>query len=123
MTTIIEDYVSFETAKLLKDKGFAEYTFGYYSEDGIFGFNEVETRVAKGYQGPTLQMAIKWFRKKYNFCIISLPIVTDDDGEAGCLWNYMISKRLETLYNSEDLYECPEIALNNAIKYCLENLI
>ena len=123
MATITEDYVSFETAKLLKDKGFDEYTFSDYSEEGVIGFNEVETRIAKGYQRPTLQMAMKWLRKEHNLCIVPLPIVTDDDGEGGCLWKYTISMKLKVLFDSENLYESPEIALDDAIKYCLENLI
>ena len=30
---ITEDYVSFETAKLLKEKGFDEYTISYYDKN------------------------------------------------------------------------------------------
>lgn len=119
---ITEDYVPFETAKLLKEKGFDGAVQLHYNKIGgmIFSSNPITKNCIKA---PTLQMAIKWLKKKHNICIISLPVVTDDDGEAGCLWNYIISRKLEVLHNSECLYESSEIALNDAIKYCLEHLI
>ena len=132
MTTITEDYVSFEIAKLLREKGFAEKCRTYYK---VFP----ENRIAAIYHSsenrgiseddpneilcPTLQMAIKWLLKKHNICIVSLPVVTDDEGEGGCLWNYIISKKLKTLHTSDGLYESSEFALSNGLKYALENLI
>lgn len=124
---ITEDYVSFETAKLLKEKGFdvseidAYFPFVYYS-DGKLDFYDDDNPLFVC-EAVTLQMAMKWLMKNHNICIVSLPVVTDDDGEAGCLWNYIISRKLEVLHKSEYLYESPEIALNDAIKYCLEHLI
>ena len=135
MVTITEDYCDFEIAKLLKKKGFdcsCEYQYincssghpfltdirddaGCYYKNSEIGEDE--------YSAPTLQMAMKYLRKKHKLCIVSIPVVTDDDGDGGCLWNYVISRKLQPLYESESLYESPETALNNAIKYCLENLI
>lgn len=126
MATITEDYVSFETAKLLKEKGFNEPCWFWYSPIGELNRHYSEpAKSSPCYETacPTLQMAIKWLMKKHNICIVSLPVVTDDDGDAGCLWNYIISKKLEVLHKSGCLYESPEIALNGAIKYCLEELI
>ena len=67
---ITEDYVCFETAKLLKEKGFDEFTISFYDKNGSIGFNEVDTRVSDGYQRPTLQMAIKWIQETFNIVII-----------------------------------------------------
>lgn len=130
---IQEDYVSFEVAKLLKEKGFDVPCNCYGTYNGVnltyrLCITDKYTNWNKHTDEfiiscPTLQIVMKWFRKKYNLCIVSLPVVTDDNGEAGCLWNYMISKKLEISHNSENLYESPETALNDAIKYCLENLI
>ena len=130
---ITEDYVSFEIAKLLKEKRFDVYgdssfnsgieVFAEYSPSGALNKCIASKPHQKAYPAPTLQMAIKWSMKNHNICIVSLPVVTDDDGDAGCLWNYIISRKLEVLHKSEYLYESPEIALNDAIKYCLEHLI
>ena len=116
MTTITEDYVSFETAKLLKEKGFDELTTKSYP---YFEGKDYKYDISC----PTLQMAMKWLRKAHNICVVSFPVVTDDDGEAGCLWNYVISRKLKTLHNSDALYESSESALSNGLKYTLENLI
>ena len=135
MAKITEDYVSSETAKLLKEKGFdhsCEYQYincssghpfltdirddaGCYYKNSEIGEDE--------YSAPTLQMVMKYLRKKHKLCIVSMPVVTDDDGDGGCLWNFVISRKLKPLYESEHLYESPETAFNDAIKYCLENLI
>jgi len=129
MATISEDYVSFETAKLLKEKGFNECCYVKYKYvkefDKYLQTTEyVDTDFKKYYYPcPTLQMAIKWLRKEHNLCIVPLPVVTDDDGEGGCLWKYTISMKLKVLFDSGNLYESPEIALDDAIKHCSENLI
>lgn len=135
MTTIKEDYVSFETAKLLKKKEFniaCEYQYINCSSGCPFltdirddvGCYYKNTEIGQDeYSAPTLQMAMKWLREVHSLCVYSIPLVTDSDGSAGCLWGYVISKRLETLHKSECLFEEPEQACGEAIKYCLENLI
>ena len=119
---ITEDYVSFETAKLLKEKGFEGFTLFSYSNRGSTMCGHWENEI-DWLPKCTLQMAMKWLRKKHNLCIVPLPLVTDDDGEGGCLWKYTISMKLKVLFDSGNLYESPEIASDDAIKHCLENLI
>lgn len=122
---ISEDYVSFAVSKLLKEKGFNEIVGWSYTEDGLLLRNlNYDFECNNGiYDCPTLQKTMKWLRKKHKLCIVSIPVVTDDDGDGGCLWNYVISRKLKPIYESESLYESPEAALNDAAKYCLENLI
>ena len=117
---ITEDYVSFETAKLLKEKGFDEYTFSCYSNDGLIGFMEVETRISDGYQRPTLQMAMKWLRENYNIHIevryFPMPNI----------YRYVIIHSPATFENIDShpqYFNTYEEACEAAIKYCLENLI
>ena len=75
MTT--EDYVSFETAKLLKEKGFNETskTIGTYNHKGEFylychenGYNH--NHLSTWYSAPTLQMAIKWLKEVHNILVV-----------------------------------------------------
>lgn len=42
---------------------------------------------------------------------------------AGCLWDYVISVKLNVKHSSEGVFEQPEQAIEAAIKYCLENMI
>ena len=136
MTQITEDYVSFETAKLLKEKGFNESTsVNYYVGDGKPRNCTVgEMIYRKRYEKdvyliacPTLQMAMKWLREVYN-----LHCVVDYDFVLG--WYCQITSLKETVeYDYEEMkhyhpdkdngFSSPEEACEAAIKYCLENLI
>ena len=123
---ITEDYVSFETAKLLKEKGFDVYVKSYYNRAAEFNgnmalwnYNISEFR----YSAPTLQMAMKWLREVHKLCISITPQVTDDDGDGGCLWQFAITSHLEPLSISLELYEQYEESCESAIKYALEKLI
>jgi len=126
---ITEDYVSLETAKLLKEKGFNEECIGYYVDyepnDVKYSFmgETNSTWEPRCYSAPTLQMVMKWLREVHKLCISITPQVTDDDGDGGCLWQFAITSHLEPLSISLELYEQYEEACEAAIKYCLENLI
>lgn len=134
---ITEDYVSLETAKLLKEKGFdvpcrSNYRSKYQCDKVPFYHNTPKDFNGKEYEGlnsewfstPTLQMAMKWLREKHNKYI---DFTTTDNGK-GLSWQYEIvegtspfkeyikaSKKTEYLTYEE----CAE----KAIKYCLEHLI
>lgn len=123
---LTEDYISFETAKLLKEKGFDEFTFSNYDENGIVQFNEVETRIVKGYQRPTLQMTMKWLREVHNLFIE--PRVGEINGKTW--YDFDIIPINGRKINWDHYNNIPLVELNSyeeavelAIKYCLENLI
>ena len=123
---ITEDYVSFETAKLLKEKDFDwEVHRSYLVNDNCFAPADVNDLPYRkdAIRIPTLQMAMKWLRETHKLCISITPQVTDDDGDGGCLWQFAITSHLEPLSISLELYEQYEEACEAAIKYCLENLI
>jgi len=66
-----ESTVSFETAKLDKEKGFNQGRFNYpkYDEEGnvhFIGFN-------KGYSAPTQSLLQKWLREKHNIECYAYP--------------------------------------------------
>jgi hypothetical protein len=135
MNMITEDYVSFEVAKLLKDKGFDEFTFSNYAENGTVQFTEVETRVAKGCQRPTLQMAMKWFREIQGLNIYARAVWKDGvqyygDWEPAVVgYDWFVESLLDNTYSkmstkmSIEPFLTYEEACEAAIKYCLENLI
>lgn len=66
---ITEDYVSFEIAKLLKEKGFDEPTLWFYFGDGT-RYKAHKTLNEDWYRRPTLQMAIKWLRNIHNILLV-----------------------------------------------------
>ena len=132
---ITEDYVSFETAKLLKEKGFDEDINFWYNENGneIFFQQKYDImynwRVRQGmkiYQCPTLQMVMKWLREVYKIIPI---ILTDENSQDSFYYWFRIDtikegKWEDAIYReNEKAFPTYEEACEAAIKYCLENLI
>ena len=122
---ITEDYVSFETAKLLKEKGFDEITEQSYTLSTGYGAkipccNSVDTdRVSR----ITLQMAMKWLREVHH-----LEIYLEHDAiQENNNWWYGIGKYtkgcISIQYESGSDYATYEQACEAAIKYCLEHLL
>lgn len=122
MEQITEDYVSFETAKLLKEKGFDEDIARVVNEEGEIDYlGSFQPSLAylhhTWYRCPTLQMAMKWLREVHNIAI---------ETEWEHLW-YAYIKPMTSKPSEEDYYQCEsskyEEACENAIKYCLTNLV
>ena len=142
---ITEDYVSFETAKLLKEKGFDKPCEVWYAEyTSVWGGDtsgdrkyiniqfDDKNRFDEYYKflcyAPTLQMAMKWLREVHNkHCHVSFDYVLG--------WYIQIVDTKETThtYDDEEMkiyhpeqdcgFNSYEEACEAAIKYCLENLI
>lgn len=146
---ITEDYVSFETAKLLKEKGFDEDTNCYYIEGSVEKIyyspirqnhnkrttnNEFDIYIditSGKISAPTIQMAMKWLRKKYNLHIITLPYAPMDrnayhpDFEADMVYIAQLFKGIipKDEIGRKVIKLTHEEACDAAIKYCLEKLI
>lgn len=123
---IAEDYVNFEVAKLLKEKGFDECTLLSYDKNGdnkdaLRPFLESEGDVRR----PTLQMAMKWLREKHNLFVFPFPQMNTNKFWVE-IYQLSNSQEWENLYcESIDLQDYPlyEQACEAGIRYCLENLI
>ena len=83
---ITEDYVSFEVAKLLKEKGFVEPLVNYYytAKGERVGYLMTEEQ----YLCPTHQLAMKWLREVYNIFIVIEPHMYDYINEKNSIWGY-----------------------------------
>lgn len=118
---ITEDFVSFETAKLLKEKGFDINCYTHYSSDGQIVYYNYLTP-SDGINMPTLQMAMKWLMRMHNIFIT----ITMYLKEGITLFHYELlepyDNHIDVLY-SEDSLKTYEQACETAIKYCIENLI
>ena len=131
---VTEDYISFDTAKLLKKKGFNWNTDKQFNLDKIVGdYNITErSRYPEKYlDAPTLQMAMKWLREAHNQIIV--PGIRVEDPISGIINCYIVGiwyipknnggafcYTSPTPYNGYPSYEAASEA---AIRYCLENLI
>lgn len=132
---ITEDYVSFETAKLLKEKGFnwecrtfwkkwngkitlchctSAHAFEFCYNSMLENYNdEEETNIA----APTLQMAMKWLREVHHIIID----IYYDDTDGGWVSEYYDNSLKDYVWITvSDVYEQ---AAEATIKYCLEKLI
>ena len=126
---VTEDYVSFETAKLLKEKGFNEKTYRCYNlcteehelsdiDDMAFNNWELDN---DGVSAPTLQMAMKWLREVHNI-IILLEVERVKYGNVRYNWS-IIDDNSDYSVTVRAKYPVYESACDAAIRYCLENLI
>lgn len=138
---IQEDYVSPETAKLLKEKGFdgecSCYYFFWDSDKSRFeeslttcNWNNEYTSF---YSAPTLQMVMKWLREEKNFFIGIQCYGCEANEKAHFEYSYIIEEFVKyedecTTLGLEHIkgksrFNSYEEACEMAIKYCLENLI
>jgi len=133
---ITEDYCSFETAKLLKNKGFGGECFSMYvtpkPHSGMGNPNEAkivphgrDSHYYEGYEyqceAPTIQMAMKWLREVHNISIE--PLVDFGSGDE-YWWTADVGYiKKDGLIDELCGYNSYEQAAGAAIKYCLENLI
>ncbi len=116
---ITEDYVSFELAKLLKEKGFDEPCIYVYRHDGSEDIWDADKEDI-ACQKPTLQMVMKWLREKCIF--ITLNIISFNLNGLP-IWHFVIWRNNNHEYRSSDYFDSYEEACKAAIKYCLEKLI
>ena len=114
-----DEYVTFETAKLLKEKGFNEHLSIFYTDDKNIRFDSRGVdNYGECFVAPTLQMAMKWLREEHN---IFIGILYNESEVYTYTWSVLwIGKRQHPTFGfCNDYGE----AVEAAIKYCLENLI
>ena len=133
---ITEDYVSYDVAKLLKEKGFDWDCEYYYKPNGeivrtfhIKGSHRINSSVLYEHQclAPTHQMAMKWLRKIYGLHISVIPYLKEEGeviGEVVWVWKIISIVTAAVIADSlgDDFNSCEE-AVEADLKYCLTNLI
>lgn len=144
---ITEDYVSFETAKLMHDKGFnlAEFHGQWAIDyDNVPRTDEEDLEgkiIVAEWQYPliTHQMAMKWLREVHHLqiCITSYSYAWKEYIHG---WQFVIKKLIFTegigwnwddgfdaivdrTMSDDTTHETYEETCESAIKHCLENLI
>lgn len=141
---ITEDYVSFEIAKLLKEKGFDEKC-SHYWQDEISKYSitkeihkwtdsalaNTEISSPKRFSAPTIQMATKWLREVYgifiSICNGNHKKDNRDTSTPDNVYYFFVITDDRAVYEEEKQclkeFISYEEAAEAAIKYCLENLI
>lgn len=118
-----EDFVSFEIAKKLKEKGFdCKTRYGYLPPmpSLLEAFCDTNWSAKNGYPAPTIAQALKWLRnEKKIFIYVDVRTNLEWFYE---VWN--INKKLSVLgnvdFNKSESYEESALA---GIEYALDNLI
>jgi hypothetical protein len=136
-----EDYVSFEVAKLLKEKGFDVSIHSVWIDHSklvncpaaIAIYQSAENWNTLGdelddiyFSAPTHQMAMAWLREKG--IIITMDYdeyeLISDNKKVGYRWGIQkTEKPTEYLKISIHVFDNYEEAVEDAIKYCLTNLV
>lgn len=134
---VTEDYVTVEIARLLKDKGFDGKCRCIYHPDDSFEMydNFLSNRVSdvKSVESdeddsfvfvtaPTVQMAVKWLRENHKLHI-EVEVYYCEDGQMWLAKIQRIGDGCTTLIKTCMCNETYETAVDNGLKYCLENLI
>jgi hypothetical protein len=142
---ITEDYVSFETAKLLKEKRFLQeydiYHSMVYNEEDYEDEYEIqrmvlETSLVKAgtlssyplgvpepkCYCPTQQMAMKWLREVHKIYIDISPTYSEVEKTIHFIWQ-IFDSNYDDIGDCEIFYGKYETACETAILYCLKNLI
>lgn len=118
---IKEDYVSFEVAKLLKEKGFSEITLDSYRANGQLRGEYKSCNIPC----PTHQMAMRWLREEKHYYI---QIMLDSWALGGHSGYYIVIQDVNSDFSEcspteQVFFETHEDAVEAALKYCLEKLI
>lgn len=124
---IKEDYVLFEIANILKEKGFDVPTYTFYNpRKSCFIIKRdsclINRNAGSCVSAPTPQMVMKWLREVYNI-FISIDIYSKDfEGNIRyCANIYVDGSRM--ILDTPIIYDTYEKVDEAAIKYCLTNLI
>jgi len=106
--------VSFEIAKLLKEKGFNEQTLAIYQDGEILWLKSTisnkEFMTSRNYSAPTIAEVVMWLYEKHG---IWVEVYYDNS-----------KKEFYTVFNGEEYkFNSPTEAYEAVIEYCLTNII
>ena len=136
----MEDFVTFEIAKKLKEKGFREECLCHYIGKDLF-YN-IESPIANNqlwfshnkfdniwhrdnYDAPTISQTLKWLREE-KLILIGLSPMQEYDGDEiveWCATVYKADKQGGLSWQEELYYQSYEEAAIAGIEYVLDNII
>ena len=136
----MEDFVSFDLAKKLKEKGFDEKCYTFYEYDSKEFYREESIPCCNSrsddYAAPTISQVLKWLREEKKIhiepCILA-DCDTDADGKIityYTYWSFSITSiesgdmiYFEYEHVNDRKFDSFEYAALAGLKYALDNLI
>ena len=133
---IHEEICTYEVCKLAKEKGFNEYAEAFYAENcdtahsqGPEKWNEYKDR----YAAPTQSLLQRWLREEKGIIVEVIAQPTCSTSKKNCYWwsvkqnsdgfCYQYEECSYLLYSDEGYFDTYELALEDALKYILQNLV
>lgn len=133
---IHEEICTYEVCKLAKEKGFNEYVEAFYAEgcdtahlQGPEKWNEYKGR----YAAPTQGLLQRWLREEKGTIIEVIAQPTRSTSKKNCYWwitkqnssgfGYQYEECSYFLYDNGGYFSTYELALEDALKDALKNLI
>ena len=124
---IHEEICTYEVAKLAKEKGFRETVGWYYNTNGLNllkrGCNGGNPNLINGlYSAPTQSLLQRWLREEKGYYVY--PFFDNESRR----WTWVCRELtgdmwIQLLDFEERYFDTYELALEDALKYALENLI
>lgn len=122
---IEEIYVSFDTAKLLKEAWFDVPCTSQYSEGKSIwnvGYPDNFNQYEFGYSRPTQALAARWLREVHRIVVDATFIPPSTDGNA---WRYFIGEMDDMVWNgdyvpSDEFYRTYEKALEAGLQEAIK---
>lgn len=125
---IHDEICTYEVCKLAKKKGFPQDVFGTcemksscYLEDGRFYKDGCIYPIENAYTAPTQSLLQRWLREEKGI-IIELKY-SDSTESWRPFWSWCIYNNLGITLEIGDNSATYELALEDALKYALENLV
>lgn len=130
---IHDEICTYEVAKLAKEKGFPQDVFGTcemksscYLEDGRYYKDGCICPIEEAYSAPTQSLLQRWLREEKDIAIeiVALPATYISglfEYKHSVFWNSN-GHYMEAEYDDR-IFGTYELALEDALKYALENLI
>lgn len=118
-----EDYVSFELAKKLKEKGFDWKTRCGYLPPMPFlheAFNDTDWSAKNGYAAPVISQVLKWLRETKNIEVVASFSYRSKE------WGYQVGDMAlseDSILAYDYSFPTYEQAIIEGIKYAIDNLL
>ena len=122
---IHEEICTYEVCKLAKEKGFDVQTFDWYDYTGNYHKGLIphelhECPRYKEYYAPTQSLLQRWLREEKGLHI-SIPL---HKGKYKYFWAIdSLNRKIKEEDIAYNLFDTYELALEDALKYALENLV
>ena len=135
---IHDEICTYEVCKLAREKGFDVQTFDWYDYTGNYNKGFIPHKLHecpryKEYYAPTQGLLQRWLREEKGIVVEAIAQPTCSTSKKNCYWwsfkqnsngfCYQYEECSYLLYSDEDYFDTYELALEDALKYALENLV